>query len=258
MKIGVITPVFNAKKHIGDCIGSVAVSVIQPYELSHLVIDDCSSDGTWEEIRNQPNNILAFRLEEHKGAAYARNFGVSKTDAELLYCLDGDDVIFQNTLRLMASFLEKHSYDWVYGDFLRTDSSLKYLSGQDYYGYKFSDPSEVLTSMFSGEHFFQQNCLYRRKVFDLVGGFDESRANFQDFDLFTRFLLAGFMPHYLPGPGYLHRIHDQSMSVVNGRQTNFELHKGDVRDLYSKLESQINAVLNQKQLKKITSWLSHN
>lgn len=256
MKIGVITPANNAEKHIGDCIDSVAASKVWPYEIIHVVVDDGSNDATWEEISQRSrSDLIACKLEKRMGAAYARNYGVNKTDADVLFCLDGDDVIFQNTLRYMANYMQEHEYDWVYVDFLRTDENLRYMTGQDYYGYEFSDRAEVLTSMFCGEHFFQQNCMYKRRVFDEVGGFDESRANFQDFEMFSRFLLAGYMPHHIQGAGYIHRMHDQNMSLVNGRQTNPDLHKHDVRNLYLKMEKQVRDTISEEQMKKVNKWL---
>ena len=247
---------FNGHKHIGECIDSVTACISKSNQIEHIVVDDGSTDQTWEEIQKKSGtNLYPFKLEKNMGAAYARNFGVSKTDAELLFCLDADDVIFQNTLEQMSSFLQKNNHDWVYCDFLRVDEKLRYITGQDYYGFEFSSREQLLTSIFCGEHFFQQNCLYTRSLFEKVGGFDESRKHFQDFELFTRFLLAGFMPYYSSGPGYLHRLHDENMSVRNRRQFEPELHKRDVKDLYFILESQINSVLNSKQIQQVKTWL---
>jgi glycosyltransferase involved in cell wall biosynthesis len=254
--IAIITPVYNGR-FIGECIDSVAAVVVRDFKTEHIVVDDGSTDGAVNSAMEKTRpGLRVLGYAENRGGAFARNYGIDRTEAELIFCLDADDVIFQNTVFSLVSFLKKNNYDWVYGDFLRTDESLRYKIGNDYYGYKFSNPEEVLTAMLSGEHFFQQNCLYRRSVFEAAGKFDEKRRHFQDFDLFGRFLLAGYMPQYLPGPLYLHRSHESNLSRLNLRETDPDLHRQDVRDWFTQYESQIKKRLSAEQLQKVAGYIN--
>jgi glycosyltransferase involved in cell wall biosynthesis len=257
-KIAVITPVFNSEKYITENINSVALSVTDNnFTVEHILVDDCSTDSTWEIVQSLNSPLLkTFRLEKNSGVSAARNFAVNQTDAGLIYCLDSDDVIFQNSLKSLLKFYRDMNSVWVYGDFIKGDESLSYLSGQDYYGHQFENPANLLTSIFIGEHFFQQSSFYSRQLFSASGGFDPGLRVCEDLDLFVRFTLSGYVPHYLPCPLYIHRSHDRNLSKVSGRENNPSAHKNDLLILYSKYETRLKSVLSSAQLQKINDFLA--
>lgn len=110
--------------------------------------------------------------------------------------------------------------------------------------------------MFLGEHFFQANCLFRHKIFTRVGGFDETMRICEDLDLYIRFLLTGYFPHYLPGPLYLHRFHEMNLSKVTKRENNPNAHLKDVANLYERYAIKLKKILIRKQIEKIKNHLS--
>lgn len=235
-KIAVITPVFNGEKFIADCIQSVLLShTNEKFSVEHTVIDDGSTDNTWEALHKiSAPNLKKLRMDHNIGSSASRNFAIKHTDADYIFCLDADDIIFQNSLGVLFETMHKYKADWVYGDFLRADENLRYLVGDDYYGHHFKNSSDILSSIFSGEHFFQQNCMYSKKFFDAAGSFDESMKVCEDLDLFIRFALKGYCPVYVPGPLYLHRFHQDNVSKATGRENNLEVHREDVKKLHDK------------------------
>jgi glycosyltransferase involved in cell wall biosynthesis len=249
-KIAVITPVYNGEKFLEECINSVASSVTNNnFLIEHVIVDDGSTDNSWNTIQNlKLSSTKTFRLKINSGSSKARNYGIKHTNADYLFCLDVDDVIFQNTLRTLFETCEKQKIKWVCGDFLRTSADLSYLLGQDYYGHQFSNVAQLLNSIFLGEHFFQNNCLYCKQLFDLVGGFDENIRLAEDLDLFIRFALAGYTPKYLPAPLYLHRFHENNVSKVLGRENNLLAHRKDLKKLYKKYQVSLNTILAPQTL----------
>jgi len=256
-KIAVITPVFNGEKFLVECLQSVAFSITSnKFVIEHIVVDDCSTDNTWKMLQDSTSSsVKAFRLEKNSGSSTARNFGVKQTDADLLFFLDYDDVLFQNSLNALFTHSEKQKTDWIYGDFLRTNENLSYLLGQDYYGHQFDNSRDLLSSIFLGEHFFQQNCFYTKKLFKMSGGFDKDIHIYQDLDLFIRFSLEGHNPWYLSAPLYLHRLHGNNLSNLSGRENNFEAHKEDLKVLYKMYQIPLKKVVTSKQMEKIQNFL---
>lgn len=242
-KITVITPVFNGEKYLQECVESVAKSVsFDKLEMEQIIVDDASTDGTARVLEQLDYGFIKkYRLAKNSGPAAARNYALKKTDSDYIFCLDADNILLQTALLRLWEASRNQSADWVYGDFLRINAAREYLIGQDYYGWDFKDAKEVLTAMYKGEHFFQGNCLMKRKLFDQVGGYDESMRLAEDMDLYTRFLLAGHRPHYLPGPLYLHRFHGDNLSAKY--LTDKSLHERDVRELSAKYRRQLEKVL---------------
>ena len=257
-KIAVITPVLNGEKFLNDCLKSVALSITNGnFLIEHIVVDDGSTDNSWKIIQDNKSPYLkSLRLKKNTGSSTARNLAVKQTDAEFLFCLDADDVIFQNSLHSLFEYTNDRKTEWIYGDFLRTNKELSYTLGQDYYGHQFNDPNDLLTAIFLGEHFFQQNCLYSRQIFNSVHGFNESTNIAEDLDLFVRFALKGYFPKYLPAPLYLHRFHEHNLSKILGRENNPKVHKNDIKSLYKKYNVSLKSVLTTKQLEKIENFLS--
>lgn len=257
-KIAVITPVFNGERFLSECLESVALSVTGgEFEIEHIVVDDCSTDKSWEFIQDSKSTIVRpFRLEKNMGPSAARNFGIKQTDADFIFCLDQDDVLFQNSLNALFEFSQAQKSDWVYGDFLRVHENLSYALGDDYYGHQFEDAGDLLTSIFIGEHFFQQNSLFRKNIFDEAGGFGEQFQPYHDLDLAVRFALAGLNPKYLAVPLYLHRFHGDNLSKVMNRENNKNAHKNDLKTLHSQYKTALESSLDSQQLTKIQNFLT--
>jgi glycosyltransferase involved in cell wall biosynthesis len=257
-KIAVITPVYNGEKFLADCLQSVALArKNQDFSIEHILVDDFSTDHSWGLMQSyEKAGVKVFRLENNSGSSTARNFGVAQTDAAYIFCLDQDDVLFQHSLKTLFESVQAENVSWVYGDFLRSDKNLSYKLGDDYIGYQFTNPAELLTSIFLGEHFFQQNSLYTKDLFEKSGGFDKDILTYQDLDLFIRFTLSGEIPLYVPGPLYIHRLHENNLSKVSGREGNLSAHKEDLKTLYNAYEKALKTTLTPSQIEKITSFLS--
>nr|MBP6994224.1 hypothetical protein [Candidatus Woesebacteria bacterium] len=105
-----------------------------------------------------------------------------------------------------------------------------------------------LTGMLTGWHFFQQNCMYTKSLFDAVGGFDETLGAAQDFDLFVRFLIKGSLPTHVRSPLYLHRFHASNLSKSSGRENNADAHNADIKRFYLKYKDSLQEILTDDQL----------
>lgn len=247
-KIAVITPCYNRAQFISECIQSVSLSnTFGICEIEHIIIDDASTDDTWNVIRqSKVPNLTVFRLTENKGPAFARNYAIDQCDADFIFCLDSDDVLFQNSLFSLLTFILEKKADWAYGDIIRGDNQLRYQIGKDFFGWNFKTIEDVLTAMFKNEHFFQHSSLFSKTAFDKAGRYDDSLHMAEDFDLFTRMLLRGYFPYYLSAPLYIYRVHDNNLSKPYF--INLKKHKEDIRELYAKYKDEFQAILSKDSI----------
>lgn len=87
MKISVVIPLFNEEKHIVDVVKGLA-----PYKLPVIVVDDGSTDGSIEKIRDcrlKNVELLTHKINLGKGAAM-------KTGADYAFEKGADAVIFMD------------------------------------------------------------------------------------------------------------------------------------------------------------------
>jgi len=76
-KISVIIPVYNAEKYLERCITSVLTQTFSDFEC--LLIDDCSTDSSWEiceRFAKTDLRIKAYHKERNGGIAQARETGI--------------------------------------------------------------------------------------------------------------------------------------------------------------------------------------
>jgi len=82
-RVTIIMPAYNAAETIDDSIESVLQQTYRNWEL--IVIDDCSTDKTFEIVQSYSNTqIKLLRLEENKGISAARNAGVREASGEYI------------------------------------------------------------------------------------------------------------------------------------------------------------------------------
>ena len=91
IKVSVILPVYNTEKYLRQCLESIEHQTLKEMEV--FCVDDGSSDGSVEIIREYVEKDSRFHLLEQKnaGGGAARNHGMKEAKGEYLMFLDSDD-----------------------------------------------------------------------------------------------------------------------------------------------------------------------
>ena len=97
--ISVIIPNYNKASTIGKCLEAAFSSRYGKYEV--IVVDDCSTDNSVEIIKSFPCTLL--QLETHGGASKARNTGALNSKGEILFFIDSDCLLQEDTLSIVTS-----------------------------------------------------------------------------------------------------------------------------------------------------------
>ena len=105
LSISVVIPTFNRVKFLERALKSV---VNQTFPLGEIiVVDNCSTDGTSQMIRENFNNIK-YIFCANKGVSKARNMGIKKSNFEWICFLDSDDEWNLKKIEKQVNFLEKN------------------------------------------------------------------------------------------------------------------------------------------------------
>lgn len=95
--VSVVIPVYNKSPYIIDCLNSVVGQTYQNLEV--LVIDDGSTDDSWEKLRryvgerdeNTAKSCVHLFQIPHSGPSAARNKGLEEATGEYVTFVDADD-----------------------------------------------------------------------------------------------------------------------------------------------------------------------
>lgn len=122
MKVSIIMPVYNQQ----DLILRALESIPLRDDIETIVIDDFSSDNTYQNVINYINThplqrIKLLRNRENKGVGYTKNIGYDVAEGEYIHQLDSDDYLI--TDKYIEAINELDGSDMVYIDLEINDGS---------------------------------------------------------------------------------------------------------------------------------------
>lgn len=123
--ISVIVPIYNVEKYLEKCIESI---INQSYKnLEIILINDGSPDSSKEicEKYRQIDSRIVLINKKNGGLSSARNAGLKNATGEIIVCVDSDDWINKDMIRVMYQNLEKYNADLSVCNFEIKDASGK-------------------------------------------------------------------------------------------------------------------------------------
>ena len=213
MRYSIVIPTYNRKKTLQMTLDSTIVQTILPSEYEIIVVDDGSIDGTRsvveEFIEKHPARAIRYFWQENGGPAKARNFGIKESRGEIIFFTDDDCVVPENWMEtLLDGFCRYPNAGGVGGWYKPGNKKLGRLYFQRYIDliffeyYRFQpDEAEIQTNVFSASPAGNTaNMVYRKKIFDQCGMFDENLtfAGLVDWEFKARVQFAGLQLVYLP------------------------------------------------------------
>ena len=211
MKLSVVIVNYNVRLLLVECIKSVE-KALDSIEGDIFVVDNNSSDGSVEYIRERFPKVHIIANKENLGFARANNQAIRMTDAEYILLLNPDTVVYENTLRGCLDFMDANPEAGGVGVRMLTREGkvapesrravptpwvafLKMLGLTSRYYMShlpWDKPGriEVVSGAF---------CMLRHKALDQIGLLDEDFFMYgEDIDLSYRLLKGGWQNWYLP------------------------------------------------------------
>lgn len=254
--VSMVMLTWNQLEYTRNCLASILQTVSIPFEL--IVVDNGSTDGTREWLRQQAAADLRIRLvenDENRGFAAGCNQGMQLAKGQYILLLNNDLVLYDGWLERMLALFGRRPDAGIIGPMTDHASGPQELSeagsispeqlpqyaadfGQRYQGRVIPCRRVVGFCM-----------LFRRELTDKIGLLDErfGSGNYEDDDFCLRAELAGYR-NYLAGDVF---VHHAGGATFNGNQLDREATNVRNRRLF--MEKWNPAVLEESLLRR---WLS--
>ena len=211
--VSIIVPVYNNRTQLRQAVSSLLEQEIP--ELEVVVVDDGSTDGSADTVRDLPVRIVR---QGNFGPASARNSGLAEARGELIGFLDSDDLAAPHGLGRLARRFDEEP-DWLVAGGMPAgviDDDGKVLTTFGPFGGDVPPAMRRLDlGLYRAGRFFPVNVwlyLFRRAFFDRMGGFDTTIRFSDDADMILRALTKGAIP-ILDLPLVYRRVHTDNLSL---------------------------------------------
>ena len=204
-RVSVILPTHNRRDMLVLALESCWRQTYADFEI--VLVDDGSSDGTEAYVRglNDPR-LVYVRLCPAQGMVPAFNAGFAHARGEYLTLLSDDDLFVPETLAVFVHELDRNrGVDFVYAHYEKID-----VNGVSLGPGRVEDPVCLDRDNYIGHCF-----LYRRKIYDEIGGYDARPVLVEDYAYWLR-VRKKFRMKRLPQVLFYHRMHPESLTMVYG------------------------------------------
>ena len=201
LSTSVIIPVLNGERHLAEALASVICQLGKRDEI--LVVDDGSTDGTSEALRPYRGRVTVLQ-GPGRGPSAARNIALAVARGHFIAFLDHDDLWPAGRHAALTAALCNGSADAVVG-------RIRILIEE-----ACEDTSEYIRH-YEGKHHppILMSCLYRRRLIEQVGFFDETLRFGEDTDYYLRLREAGASYAQCDADSLIYRRH--SGNATNNR-----------------------------------------
>lgn len=225
--ISVVIPCHNYGRYLPEAVASVDAQTRRADEI--VIVDDGSSDDTGrtiEDLRACRPDLIAVSRSPARGAATTFNDAVRASHGDLVVILSADDRLSPQYLERLAGVLDADpALDFAYcearlfGSVERTETAPPF------------DSRELARG-----NFINGSAMFRRKLFDRVGGFRTDFGAMEDWEFWLHAVALGYRGRAVDGCWLEYRRHTNgsrnsitSATALRTRLRLWRLHPGAVR-----------------------------
>lgn len=184
--VSILIPAYNCRTWVGKAVASALGQSWKRCEV--VVVDDCSADGTYEELRQFEGSIRVERSLTNGGQNKTRNRLTELSNGEWLVYLDADDKLEQDSVEQKLQFITEA--DVIYG----STKIARYEGDREVQCQKIvaGDYDDLWSAAFAWKFPNTSAFCFSRAAVLEVGGWNESIKNCTDYDLYFRLLRKGY------------------------------------------------------------------
>lgn len=225
--ISIIILNYNNKNVIENCIDSI-LYFNQRYHVEIIVIDNQSTDGSYELLLEKYSNKIKLYRNSRNGCSSGRNLGVKNASKKYIMFLDSDQWVLHpywldTYIEILAENSKIGALGWAAGWFNKNGYAYHIV---DSFPYKYMPPIGLYRSDIG--YLGTGGMILKKELFNQIGGFDlfYDPTCYEDTDLSLSIRNKGFELAYTTYLGIEHLPH-QTTNSGSDAHNNLIKSKGD-------------------------------
>lgn len=192
--VSIVTPCYNAAPWLAAALDSALAQTYRPLEI--IAVDDGSTDATpaiLTDYASRHPDTLRVLTQPNRGQCAAANAGLAVSKGHYIKFFDADDLLSPDAVATQISALACKPRHLAYGTWGRFRTKPEETKFTPHPGWHDSDsPLDWLCETWGDTEPMYQCALWLipRPLIDAAGGWDERLSLINDFEFFTRLVLA--------------------------------------------------------------------
>jgi glycosyltransferase involved in cell wall biosynthesis len=211
-KISVVMPVYNGERYLREAVESVLDQSFSDFEF--VIINDASTDKTGEmlsEFARQDERIVILQNEENLGLTGSLNKGIDRARGEYIARQDADDISLPERFKKQVALLDSNP------EVVLVSCNIEKINAEgNPLGIMKRSCSDNLVAwylLFYNRLAGHSQVMFRRKTFNMLGGYSKKYPYCEDYELWCRMTGVGTVT-ILPEVLLQQRFHATSVSVM--------------------------------------------
>ena len=218
--VSIIIPTYNRKQELTRLIESIKQSDYPKESMEIIVVDDASTDGTFDAIKKGFPDVKVIRNTKRRLTSGARNVGIECSKGDYLFFVDHDNIIDRRAISELVNFMERNEIVGLAGPIMYYYSVPEEIWCA---GGTLRQPLYLPTCMFQHEtsetlqianistiecDFIPNAFMVRRQIIKEIGFFDEENFPilWEDIDFSLRIKQKGYQIVVVPQAEVWHDV----------------------------------------------------
>ena len=212
-RVTVLMPAHNALTYVLAAVESILVQSFADFEF--LIIDDCSTDGTWgvlQQCARQDQRIFLHRNPRNMGVVATLNTGVALARGDYIARMDADDMSHSERLARQVAYLDAHLDVALVAARVELIGANGEPRGVWAADQRATTPDTIRRALPHGNCIAHPSVMLRRPI-ALAYPYRADQRHAEDYDLWLRLCADGHCLAKLDEVLLKYRIHNHSVTV---------------------------------------------
>ena len=219
VKISIVIPVWNGETFLETAIKSAINQTHRNLEI--ILVDDCSTDGSFsiiEKFKLLDSRIKVIQNNENMKLPASLNAGFSIATGAWHTWTSDDNIMDTDFIEKLLTFAVTQNLEFVYSNYRLIDEQSNFIQ---------------TSFVESPLNLYQGNCigasfLYKSEIYSKLGGYDQSKFMYEDYDFWVRALKSGVQMGMCASAPYAYRIHPGQLSITRKLPKDFLRYRWNV------------------------------